>query len=813
MADHLLLIYKAIIRIGTYYDPWRESITVVLRKPGKANYELPKAHRPIVLLSTVAKVLTALITEDISRLVECHQLLPKTHFGGRPGRTTADAVHYLTQRIKGAWQKGNVASILFLDVEGAFPNAVTDRLIHNLRKRRIPAVYVDFIKQLLTGRRTRLKFDGFVSESINILNGIGQGDPLSMILYIIYNADLLEITGDEENENSLGYVDDIALVAVGKDMEKTNRWLQHMMMKEDGGIQWSKDHNSRFEATKSVVLHASRKTQVDLANPEKWICLDRPLLLIEGQRIQEVQSFKYLGIQVDALLNWKEQAQRAAANATKWILQFRRLTRPATGVSGKLMKQLYLAVALPKITYGVDVWYSPPHKPTGATKNAGLVGTLRSLQKIQHVATLAVTGSLRTTPTDLLDAHAGILPMDLALSKACHRATVRMLTLPATHPLHQMIKQARRTLPRKHLSPIDILLARFKLKEVRMETITPVVDNLYQVLQYKTRISATREGSIEEEALDKSDFKVFSDSSGQEGGIGAAAVIYRRGSSQPLSHLKAYLGPPTKHNTYEGEAVGGLLGCHLIQNTVETSFKTVSLYINNQSLIKAAPRPRASSGQYLIQAFANLVNNLSAKVTIQWISSHSDIYGNEQADELAKEAALSRASRRDHLPPILQSRLPASASATRQEHSKTLKRQWQSLWLDSPRRQRTELVDDDFPFTSFRKRQDMLSRRQATLLMQVHSGHIPLNSFLHRIGKSESEACPTCQVGAGAAPAETVTHFIFHCGTYTAQRRMLARAIGQGNLDLKKIMLNTKRMIALTKYIDETGRFKNEAPT
>ena len=97
--------------------------------------------------------------------------------------------------------------------------------------------------------------------------------------------------------------------------------------------------------------------------------------------------------------------------------------------------------------------------------------------------------------------------------------------------------------------------------------------------------------------------------------------------------------------------------------------------------------------------------------------------------------------------------------------------------------------------------------------MQVRSGHIPLNSFLHRIGKLESEACPTCQVGAGAAPAETVTHFIFHCGTYTAQRRTLARAIGQGNLDFKKIMLNTKRMIALTKYIDETGRFKNEAPT
>ena len=85
---------------------------------------------------------------------------------------------------------------MFLNVEGAFPNAVTNRLIHNLRKRRIPEIYITFITALLTNRRTRLKFDDFTSGLIEIINGIGQGDPLSMILYIIYNADLLEITRD-----------------------------------------------------------------------------------------------------------------------------------------------------------------------------------------------------------------------------------------------------------------------------------------------------------------------------------------------------------------------------------------------------------------------------------------------------------------------------------------------------------------------------------------------------------------------------------------------------------------------------------------
>ena len=112
-----------------YHDSWREFTTVVLRKPGKPNYELPKAHRPIALISTMAKILTAIVAENLSRVVEQHQLLPKTHFGGRPGRSTADAVHYLVDKVCTAWRSNRVVSVLFLDVEGAFPNAVTSRLV------------------------------------------------------------------------------------------------------------------------------------------------------------------------------------------------------------------------------------------------------------------------------------------------------------------------------------------------------------------------------------------------------------------------------------------------------------------------------------------------------------------------------------------------------------------------------------------------------------------------------------------------------------------------------------------------------------
>jgi len=86
------------------------------------------------------------------------------------------------------------------------------------------------------------------------------------------------------------------------------------------------------------------------------------------------------------------------------------------------MQHLYTSVALPRILYGIDVWYTPLHNIPGRKKKISSVGLLKKLEKAQRITTLAINGGLRTTPTDLLDLHANILLMDLMLEKACHRA-------------------------------------------------------------------------------------------------------------------------------------------------------------------------------------------------------------------------------------------------------------------------------------------------------------------------------------------------------------------------------------------------------
>jgi len=82
-------------------------------------------------------------------------------------------MHYIVQNIKHAWRNKKVVSTLFLDIEGAFPHATTDRLVHDAHMRRFPTELAHFIESSMSDRSTVLKFDDYTSQPIPIDNGIG----------------------------------------------------------------------------------------------------------------------------------------------------------------------------------------------------------------------------------------------------------------------------------------------------------------------------------------------------------------------------------------------------------------------------------------------------------------------------------------------------------------------------------------------------------------------------------------------------------------------------------------------------------------
>lgn len=146
-----------------------------------------------------------------------------------------DAVQALVHKIKGAWIGGKVTSMLFLDIEGTFPNMDNASLVKNLIKRRIPKDIFTFIANMLKDRATVLKFHGYTLDTITLNNGIGQGDLLSMAIYQFYNADLLDIL-EIKDEAAIAYVNDAIIVTTGSTFHDIHSKLVQMMTKPGGAL-------------------------------------------------------------------------------------------------------------------------------------------------------------------------------------------------------------------------------------------------------------------------------------------------------------------------------------------------------------------------------------------------------------------------------------------------------------------------------------------------------------------------------------------------------------------------------------------------
>ena len=506
------------VRNSWYYDPWKTSTTVVLRKPGKPRYDTPKAYRPIALLNTLCKVLTAIMAEVMTYYTEKYQLLPANHFGGRPGRTTTDAVHLLTHKIKDAWRKRQVTSVLLLDIEGAFPNAVTNCLLHNMRKRRLPEDITNFAGTMLSGRSTMLRFDDHTSETILLDNGIGQGDPLSMALYQFYNTDILDIPNGPQ-ESAEAYVDDAILIATGKTFAETHEILADMMQRTNGMIDWSKHHNSSIEYSKLALINFSHH----------GVRKQRPPLVLPSVTIEPTSSAKYLGITLDQNLNWGPQLAQVRGKGSKWTAQIRRLTRPSWGLTPRGARKIYVSVALPRVLYGLDVWCMPLHGRSKGGHRKGSVNVVKKLATVQRAGALAVTGGLRTTPSDTLDAHAALLPMEFRVAKHCYGAITRMATLPQEHPLHPQIKKSAKGRVKRHRSPLHKLAAIFGITPEALEKIPPVrvQPNERGSKIVRIDIPPNKDASKVKDQEAWEPIKVYSDGSAQNGQVGAAAVLQR----------------------------------------------------------------------------------------------------------------------------------------------------------------------------------------------------------------------------------------------------------------------------------------------
>ena len=87
----------------------------------------------------MGKVFESVIAQRLSNLAEQHNLLLDTQMGNRKNRSTEAALELLVEQIHTVWgSKKHVASVLSLDISGAFDTVNHIRLLDNLRKKQVP---------------------------------------------------------------------------------------------------------------------------------------------------------------------------------------------------------------------------------------------------------------------------------------------------------------------------------------------------------------------------------------------------------------------------------------------------------------------------------------------------------------------------------------------------------------------------------------------------------------------------------------------------------------------------------------------------
>jgi len=196
------------------------------------------------------------------------------------------------------------------------------------------------------------------------------------------------------------------------------------------------------------------------------------------------------------------------------------------GVPAKLIRQLYLSVAIPKITYVAAVWLQPSFAHLSDKRLRGLKGIARMIGSTQRTAVLAITGTMRTTLTDSLNVHANLLPTHLMFQQVLFQSALHPSSLPDAHPLKPHIKRIEKKDIKRHHSALHKLIHTLGVHPECNETVLPHAVKPGTHPPFKTCIADNKEVSLEDFGKLGDRTLVFTDGSCTDALIGASVVLY-----------------------------------------------------------------------------------------------------------------------------------------------------------------------------------------------------------------------------------------------------------------------------------------------
>ena len=225
----------------------------------------------------------------------------------------------------------------------------------------------------LTNRKQYSCVGGYDSKMGEIEAGVPQGSCFGPLLFLIYINDLPKIT---QGKVSM-YADYTSLCHMGNDVSKLETAINEDLKLLD---KWLKGNKLSLNVAK-------KKSMLICTKPKRRILENNDIkltLMIRDREIDLVDEIKYLGVNLDDSLSWKEQIKSVTSKVSRGMgmLKYAKYCLPEAS-----LKALYSSIVEPYFRYCCSVW--------GA---CGLTEKNR-LQKFQNRAARIVTSSKFDAPS------------------------------------------------------------------------------------------------------------------------------------------------------------------------------------------------------------------------------------------------------------------------------------------------------------------------------------------------------------------------------------------------------------------------------
>jgi hypothetical protein len=201
LSPIITILFNKSLKTSIFPNIWKFSFLSPTYKKG--NKSLVTNYRPISKISIFPRIFSKLVNNKLFPL--CERLISNEQHGFRPGRSSLTNLGIFKQFILESINIQAQVDVIYTDFEKAFDKVNHSLLLIKLKSFGFNDPLLSWFESFLTNRVQAVKYENHISDQINILSGVPQGDHLSPLLFSIFINDIQKII---TNSNCLLFADD-----------------------------------------------------------------------------------------------------------------------------------------------------------------------------------------------------------------------------------------------------------------------------------------------------------------------------------------------------------------------------------------------------------------------------------------------------------------------------------------------------------------------------------------------------------------------------------------------------------------------------